>query len=102
MTPQEIAAAATSPSIEQLQKELEELRAYKALNQRQQALRLKVSEKGGVSLYGLNARFPITLYGEQWDRLLGFVPEITAFLKANRSKLVTKADKLAAAAKKVN
>ena len=38
------------------------------------SLHCKVSEKGGVSVYGLNARFPVTLYVEQWERLLAFAP----------------------------
>ena len=42
-------------------------------------LRLKVSEKGGVSVYGLG-RFPVTLYYEQWTRLLEATPQLRAFL----------------------
>lgn len=45
-------------------------------------LRLKVSEKGGLSVYGLG-RFPVTLYKEQWVRLLDYSDEIRAFLKEN-------------------
>jgi hypothetical protein len=45
-------------------------------------LRLKVSEKGGLSVYGLG-RFPVTLYKEQWLRLLDFADEIRSFLKEN-------------------
>jgi hypothetical protein len=45
-------------------------------------LRLKVSEKGALSVYGLG-RFPVTLYKEQWRRLLDFADEIKAFLKDN-------------------
>ena len=52
-------------------------------------LSLKVSEKGAVSLYGMG-RFPVTLYGGQWERLLAAAPQITAFLKANASLLATK------------
>lgn len=48
---------------------------------------LRVSEstsgKGGVSVYGLNAQFPVTLYAEQWERLLEFGPQILAFIKAH-------------------
>lgn len=50
---------------------------------------LKVTEKGGVSLYGMG-RFPVTLYASQWDKLLANVDTIKAFLEANRSKLATK------------
>jgi len=52
-------------------------------------LSLKVSEKGGVSLYGLG-RFPVTLYKEQWAKLLGFAEEIQKFLKENDHLLKTK------------
>lgn len=52
-------------------------------------LRLKVSEKGGLSIYGLG-RFPVTLYKEQWVRLLGHVDEIKTFLKDNDQQLKAK------------
>jgi hypothetical protein len=52
-------------------------------------LTLKVSEKGGVSLYGMG-RFPVTLYKEQWLRILASAPEIEAFIRENDSKLKTK------------
>ncbi len=46
----------------------------------------KVSEKGAVSVYGLG-RFPVTLYVEQWDRILSNAAELRAFIEANKSKL---------------
>jgi hypothetical protein len=49
----------------------------------------KVSEKGGVSVYGLG-RFPVTLYYEQWQRLLGAADELRAFLETNKDKLKMK------------
>lgn len=52
-------------------------------------LRLKVSEKGGLSIYGLG-RFPVTLYKEQWNRLLEHADEIRDFLKANDQQLKAK------------
>ena len=52
-------------------------------------LRLKVSEKGGLSIYGLG-RFPVTLYKEQWTRLLDYADEIRKFLKANDQQLKAK------------
>jgi len=52
-------------------------------------LRLKVSEKGGLSLYGLG-RFPVTLYKEQWTRLLDYADEIKTFLKDNDQQLKAK------------
>lgn len=51
------------------------------------ALKLKVSEKGAVSVYGLNSKWPVTLYGEQWKRLISYVPEIEKFLAENAGKL---------------
>ncbi len=52
-------------------------------------LRLKVSEKGGLSVYGLG-RFPVTLYKEQWSRLLDHTDEIKSFLKDNDQLLKAK------------
>ena len=52
-------------------------------------LRLKVSEKGGLSIYGLG-RFPVTLYKEQWTRLLDYAEEIREFLKTNDQQLKAK------------
>jgi len=49
----------------------------------------KVSEKGGVSVYGLG-RFPVTLYLEQWDALLSRASELREFIEANKSRLKTK------------
>jgi hypothetical protein len=52
---------------------------------------LKVSEKGGVSVYGLG-RFPVTLYKEQWARLLDMADDIRTFIRENDSKLKAKGD----------
>jgi len=52
-------------------------------------LRLKVSEKGGVSVYGLG-RFPVTLYKEQWAKLLDYADELRTFLKENDHLLKAK------------
>jgi hypothetical protein len=54
-----------------------------------QGLSLKVSDKGGVSVYGLG-RFPVTLYREQWHRLLALADDIRAFITANEDKLKVK------------
>jgi hypothetical protein len=51
--------------------------------------RMKVSEKGAVSIYGMG-RFPVTLYKEQWLRLLGMSDEIRAFIAANEAQLKSK------------
>ena len=53
------------------------------------SLEFKVSEKGAVSVYGLG-RFPVTLYYEQWLRLLEAADELRAFLEENKSKLKLK------------
>ena len=50
---------------------------------------LRVSEKGGVSVYGLG-RFPVTLYKEQWIKLLDMSDDIRNFIKANESQLKVK------------
>ena len=49
-------------------------------------IRMKVSEKGAVSIYGMG-RFPVTLYKEQWLRLLDMSADIRAFIAANESQL---------------
>lgn len=72
--------------IARLQAENEELKTKKA---ERGALSMKVSEKGALSLYGMG-RFPVTLYKEQWLKLLTFSEEIKAFIKENDSKLKTK------------
>ena len=53
------------------------------------SLSFKVSEKGAVSVYGLG-RFPVTLYVEQWTKLLSNIDGLKAFIETNRSKLKTK------------
>ena len=52
-------------------------------------LSMKVSEKGALSVYGMG-RFPVTLYKEQWLRLLGVADDIRAFIEANNEALKTK------------
>jgi hypothetical protein len=75
-------------SDEDLKAELERLRKENPALKRESAsgIRLKVSEKGAVSVYGLG-RFPVTLYKEQWLRLLNMSDEIRAFIE---TKLKTK------------
>jgi hypothetical protein len=53
------------------------------------SLEFRVGEKGGVSVYGLG-RFPVTLYYEQWTRLLDAAADIRAFLEENKSRLKLK------------
>jgi hypothetical protein len=75
----------------EMQAELERLRAENAQlkNKDKGDLTLKVSEKGAVSLYGMG-RFPVTLYKEQWLRILGYASEIEAFIRHNESRLKSK------------
>jgi hypothetical protein len=78
-------------SDDDLRAELERLKAenevLKARGGRSVALR--VSEKGGVSVYGLG-RFPVTLYKEQWLKLLDMADDIRSFIAQNEAKLKTK------------
>ncbi len=78
-------------SDEDLKAELARLKAEneQLKSQRGRSVSLKVSEKGGVSVYGLG-RFPVTLYKEQWTRLLSMADEIRAFIKENDALLKTK------------
>jgi hypothetical protein len=75
----------------EMQAELERLRAEneRLRGQRARGVSLKVSEKGGVSVYGLG-RFPVTLYKEQWVRLLDMAGEIRDFITANEAALKAK------------
>ncbi len=75
----------------EMRAELDKLRAEnEALKGRShRGLSLKVSEKGALSVYGLG-RFPVTLYKEQWNKLLDISEELRAFLKANDDKLKAK------------
>lgn len=74
-----------------VQAELERLRAENAAlkSRTQKGVSLKVSEKGGVSVYGLG-RFPVTLYKEQWTRLLDMADDIRAFIRENEPRLKAK------------
>jgi hypothetical protein len=76
-----------------LRAELERLKAEneRLKTQGTRGVSLKVSEKGGVSVYGLG-RFPVTLYKEQWTKLLAMADEIRAFINDNDSRLKTKGD----------
>jgi hypothetical protein len=78
-------------SEEDLKAELERLRAEneQLKKKTERTTSLKVSDKGGLSVYGLG-RFPVTLYKEQWTKLLDMSDEIRAFMKENDSKLKTK------------
>ena len=76
---------------EDLQAELERLRAENERLKKsgQSKLAMKVSEKGALSVYGMG-RFPVTLYKEQWLKLLGMADDIKSFIEANNSSLKSK------------
>lgn len=78
-------------SDEDLKAELERLRNENAALKKGAAtgVTMKVSEKGAVSIYGMG-RFPVTLYKEQWLKLLDMSDDIRAFISANDAKLKTK------------
>jgi hypothetical protein len=77
---------------EDLRTEIERLRAENEALKRSSSkgLSMRVSEKGAVSVYGLG-RFPVTLYKEQWLRLLDTAVEIRTFIKQNEAQLKSKA-----------
>jgi hypothetical protein len=78
---------------EDMKAELERLKAeneaLKKAKPERGTLSMKVSEKGALSIYGMG-RFPVTLYKEQWLKLLGIADEIKSFIKENDSRLKTK------------
>ncbi len=76
----------TEPSYEELKAQLAALKAKEA---RSGTMSFKVSDKGGVSVYGLG-RFPVTLYYEQWIKLLDRAQDLREFLEANKDKLKLK------------
>ena len=78
-------------SDEDLKSEIERLRAENASLKKPARgnVYLKVSEKGGLSVYGMG-RFPVTLYREQWEKLLAMAEEIRAFIRENDGALKKK------------
>ena len=78
-------------SDDDLKAELERLRNENAALKKGAAtgVTMKVSEKGALSIYGMG-RFPVTLYKEQWLKLLGISDDIRAFIAANEGQLKTK------------
>lgn len=79
---------------EDLRAELERLKAENAAlkSRSTKGVSLRVSEKGGVSVYGLG-RFPVTLYKEQWTKLLDMAEDIRSFLHEHDAELKTKEEK---------
>lgn len=79
------------PTYEEMKARLAELEKQVG-TRRTGSLEFRVSEKGGVSVYGLG-RFPVTLYYEQWTRLLDQTDQLRSFLEENKSKLKLKEPK---------
>jgi len=75
------------PTYDELRAKVAELE--KKAGRRTGNLEFRVGEKGGVSVYGLG-RFPVTLYYEQWMRLLGAADELRNFMEENKDKLKLK------------
>jgi hypothetical protein len=78
----------SEPSYDELKARLAELEKQVS-GKRSGNMEFRVSEKGAVSVYGLG-RFPVTLYYEQWTRLLDRADELRTFLEDNKSKLKLK------------
>lgn len=78
-------------SDDEMKDELERLRSENAALKKRasSAVRMKVSEKGAVSVYGMG-RFPVTLYKEQWLKLLDMSSDIRAFIAENEARLKAK------------
>lgn len=73
--------------LEETKRKLEEIQARGA-----KGIWFKVSEKRALSVYGIG-RFPVTLYREQWEKLLSLSEDIRAFINENSEQLKTKAEK---------
>ena len=78
----------SEPSYDELKAKIAELEKQ-VQGRKRGTIDFKVSEKGGVSMYGLG-RFPVTLYYEQWVRLLDHAEQIREFLEQNKSRLKMK------------
>jgi hypothetical protein len=90
-TPAEALASAPQVEDSRIEAELQRLRRENARLKARRELRIQVSAKGAVSVYGLG-RFPVSLYQEQWLKLLELEPDIRTFIDANASKLLSKSN----------
>jgi hypothetical protein len=77
------------PTYEELKAKLSQLEKQVETRKRSGTIEFKVGEKGGVSVYGLG-RFPVTLYYEQWNRLLAAAEDLKNFMEENKSRLKLK------------
>jgi hypothetical protein len=79
----------SEPTREELMARIAELEKKTSAPRAKGAIEFRVGEKGGVSVYGLG-RFPVTLYYEQWIRLLDASADLRKFLEENKSRLKLK------------
>lgn len=84
---QDVSKANMTEILARLAKLEEENAALRARGQNK--VSLKVSEKGAISVFGLQ-RFPVTLYASQWERIIAMGDDIKAFIRENKAKLATK------------
>jgi hypothetical protein len=90
--PTAVSNTVSEPTYEQLKARIAELEKGKAVRQAK-AIYFKVSAKGGVSVYGLNSIWPVTLYLEQWERFFECIERLKAFISDHRQELATKPPK---------
>ena len=79
----------SEPTYEELKAKLSQLEKEVETKKRSGEMTFKVGEKDSVSVYGLG-RFPVTLYYEQWNRLLGAAEDLKKFMEENKSRLKLK------------
>lgn len=82
--------AAMMAQMEKMKAEMEQMKVENETLKKKanvKPITFKVSEKGAVSVYGLNARFPVTLYKNQWQRLMEHMDELKAFIAENNENL---------------
>ena len=81
-----------NPTAAELAAELERVKAELAATKARagKSITFKVSQKGALSVYGLNARFPVTLYRDQWDRLLERADDLRSYMLDHAGELATK------------
>lgn len=86
-----LVASGKVPMEAYLEWDAERVKLLQRKSQANQQIRFKVSEKGAVSVYGLSAKWPVTLYASQWARLLGVREQLEAFIAEHKSELSFKA-----------
>lgn len=77
----------TVPNDAERIKELEALLAAEQAKPKRTHLDIRVSAKQAVSIYGINSRFPVTLYAAQWQRILDHADELKNFIEEHKTDL---------------